>query len=144
MILIDTNVISEPLRTKPEPQVIDWLDRQALETLYLSAITVAELRFGVMRLPQGKRREFLNEQLETRVLASFAGRILPFDLSATLTYAELMVNAQKMGRAIGQADGCIAAVAAANGMSIATRDTAPFVAAGLSVIDPWAKETDIF
>ena len=137
MILVDTNVISEPLRKLPEARVIAWLDAQALETLYLSAITVAELRFGVASLPAGKRRDGLHESLETRVLALFAGRVLAFDLAASQAYAERMARARAAGLAIGTTDGYIAATAAANGMMVATRDTAPFEAAGVPIINPW-------
>lgn len=137
MILLDTNVISEPLRKAPETRVIEWIDAQALETLYLSAITVAELRFGVACLPAGKRRNTLHHTLETRVLPLFAGRVLAFDLAATQADAELMAKARAAGMAIGAADGYIAATASANGMRVATRDTAPFRAVGVAVIDPW-------
>lgn len=139
MILLDTNVISEPLRREPEPGVIEWIDAQALETLYLSAITVAELRSGIALLPAGKRRTGLLENLERRVLPLFAGRVLPFDLPCTQTYAELIAKAQKAGQAIAAADGFIAATAAANGFAVATRDTSPFEAAGVTVINPWKE-----
>ncbi len=139
MILIDTNVISEPLRAAPEPKVVEWLDMQPLETLYLSVITIAELRFGVARLPAGKRRNTLLERLETQVIPSFAGRVLTFDLAATQAYADLMSKAQSAGLVIGMADGYIAAIATVNGMTVATRDVAPFKAAGVSVINPWSS-----
>lgn len=137
MILVDTNVISEPLRKSPETQVIAWIDAQLLETLYLSAITVAELRFGVASLPAGKRRNGLHESLERQILPLFTGRILAFDLIAAQAYAERMAKARAAGFAIGTADGYIAAIAVAHGMTVATRDTASFQAAGLSVINPW-------
>jgi predicted nucleic acid-binding protein len=137
MILLDTNVISEPLRREPEPRVIKWIDAQPLETLFLSAITVAELRAGIALLPDGKRRTGLQENLEKRVLPLFAGRILPFDLSCTQAYAELIANARKSGLVIAAADGYITAIAAANGFAVATRGTSPFEAAGTTVINPW-------
>ncbi len=137
MILVDTNVVSEPLRKDPEPHVADWLDAQALETLHLSAITVAELRFGVQALPRGRRRERLREQLERQILPLFAGRILVFDLAASQAYAELMAKARSAGRAISVSDGYIAATAAANAMLVATRDTSPFEAAGLETVNPF-------
>ncbi len=137
MILVDTNVISEPLRKTPEPRVVAWINVQPLETLYLSAVTVAELRFGVASLPPGKRRDGLHESLETRVLPLFAGRILSFDLAASQAYAELMGNARAAGALPSTTDGLIAATAMANGMMVATRDIAPFEAAGVTVIDPW-------
>lgn len=137
MILLDTNVVSEPLRHAPEIRVIEWIDAQPLETLYLSAMTVAELRAGVALLPTGKRRTNLHEYLEKRVLPMFAGRVLPFDLACTSAYAELLAKVRKAGSGIETADACIAAVALANGFSVATRDTSPFQAAGLTVINPW-------
>jgi len=137
MILLDTNVVSEPLRHAPEARVIDWIDAQPLETLYLSAITVAELRAGVALLPAGKRRTGLHDNLEKRVLPLFVGRVLPFDMACTNAYAELMAKARTAGLAIATADGYIAASAAANGFAIVTRDTGPFQAAGLTVINPW-------
>ncbi|MGL4574345.1 MAG: type II toxin-antitoxin system VapC family toxin [Burkholderiaceae bacterium] len=137
MILLDTNVVSEPLRPAPDPHVIAWIDAQALETLYLSAITVAELRAGVALLPAGKRRTGLQESLETQVLPLFAGRVLPFDLGCTQAYAQLLAKARVAGLAVASADGYIAAIAAANGLAVATRDTSAFEAAGAKVINPW-------
>jgi len=132
-------VMSEPLRRVPELRVIEWIDAQAMETLFLSAITVAELRAGVALLPAGKRRAGLQENLEKRVLPLFAGRVLPFDLACTQAYAALMANARSAGLAVATANGCIAAIAAANGFTVATRDTSPFEAAGVTVINPWAQ-----
>jgi toxin FitB len=138
MILLDTNVISELWKAAPNPHVLAWIDAQAIETLALSAVTVAELRFGLAAMPAGKRREIYRERLEREVLPAFAGRILPFDLEASQHYADFMAQARAAGKAIGVADGFIAATAAARGFSVATRDTAPFEAAGLSVLDPWS------
>ena len=137
MILLDTNVVSEPLRPAPDTRVIDWIDAQPLETLFLSAITVAELRAGVALLPAGKRRSGLQQNLEKRVLPLFAGRVLPFDLACTPAYAELITKARAAGLTIATADACIAAIAAANGFAVATRDTGPFEAAGVTVVNPW-------
>ena len=137
MILLDTNVISEPLRAAPNERVIQWLDAQPLETVFISVITVAELRYGVSRLPSGRRRNVLSERLERQVLPAFAGRVLAFDLPATQVYADLMAKAQAVGCSISMANGLIAAIAAANGMTVATRDTAPFSAAGVAVLNPW-------
>lgn len=137
MILLDTNVVSEPLRHAPEARVVDWIDAQVLETLYLAAITVAELRAGVALLPAGRRRTGLHESLEKRVLPLFTGRVLPFDLACTQAYAELMAKARRAGLAIAAADGYIAAIAAAHGFVVATRDTSAFEAAGATVINPW-------
>ena len=137
MILLDTHVMSEPLRRAPEPRVIAWIDAQPMETLFLSAITVAELRAGVALLPAGKRRAGLQENLEKRVLPLFAGRVLPFDLACTQAYAALMAKTRALGMAISTADGYIAAIAVTNGFAVATRDTSPFGAAGTAAINPW-------
>ena len=137
MILLDTNVVSEPLRPEPDSAVIAWIDAQPLETLFLSAITIAELRAGVALLPAGKRRSGLQQNLEKRVLPLFAGRVLPFDLACTPAYAELMAKARAAGVTIATADGYIAAIATTNGFAVATRDSGPFEAAGMAVINPW-------
>ena len=137
MIPVDTNVVSEPLRRRPEPRVAEWFDTQPLETLYLSTITVAELRFGVTSLPHGQRRTVLRENPERRILPLFAGRVLAFDLPATEAYADLIAQARCDGIAVSVSAGYIAATAAVNGMMVATRDTTPFEAAGPRIIDPW-------
>jgi predicted nucleic acid-binding protein len=137
MILLDTNVVSEPLRRASDARVTEWIDAQALETLFLSSVTVAEMRAGLALLPAGKRQAELQKSLETRVLPLFSGRVLSFDLGCTQAYADLMAKARASGLAISSADGYIAAIAAANGLTVATRDTAPFHAAGVAVINPW-------
>lgn len=137
MIVVDTNVISEPLKPESEPRVVEWIDAQAIETLYLSAITVAELRFSVAVLPPGRRRSLLSSRLEDDVLALFRDRILPFGEAESVEFARLLAAARTRGHAIGKADGYIAATASVRGYSVATRDTSPFHAAGLSVVDPW-------
>lgn len=137
MILLDTNVISEPQRQEPDARVLNWIDAQALETLYLSAITVAELRAGIALMPAGKRRDSFHEHLEKRLLPMFANRVLSFDMACTKAYAELLAKSRAAGLAVETADAFIAAVALANGFTVATRDTGPFEAAGLNVINPW-------
>jgi len=139
MILLDTNLISEPWKPVPDQAVIAWLDDQAIETLFLSAITIAELRFGIAAMQLGKRQTVLRDRLEGEVLPHFSERILSFDLAASQSYSELMARARISGKAIGTADGYIAATAAANGLAIATRNTRPFEAAGLKVINPCSR-----
>jgi predicted nucleic acid-binding protein len=90
VILIDTKVISELWKLVPDPRVLAWMDAQATETLYLSAVTVAELRFGVAALPAGKRRTVYLDRLEREVVPVFSGRVLPFDLDTSQAYADLM------------------------------------------------------
>ena len=137
MILLDTNVISEPQRREPNARVLEWIDAQALETLYLSAITVAEMRAGITLMPAGKRRDSLHDNMEKRLLPMFANRVLSFDMACTKAYAELLAKSRAAGLAVETADAFIAAVALANGFAIATRDTRPFEAAGVNVINPW-------
>jgi toxin FitB len=137
MILIDTNVISELWKAEPNPDVLAWVDAQTVETLYLSAITVAELRFGLATMPEGKRRAIYQERLENEVLPTFTGRVLSFDLDASQAYADLMARAKAEGKAIGKADGYLAATASACGFMVATRDISPFEAAGLKIVNPW-------
>lgn len=137
MILLDTNVISEPLKLSGDAGVLNWIDAQSIETLYLSAISLAELRFGIAALPPGKRRETLHTSIEQRILPLFVGRILPFDTATSEAYAELRARARAQGQAIAPADGYIAATAKTHGLMVATRDTGPFEAAGLTVINPW-------
>jgi len=137
MIAIDTNVISELWKIDPDSNVLAWIDAQAIETLYLSAVTVAEVRYGLATMPEGKRSKIYQERMETEALPAFAGRVLAFDLEASRTYASLMAQARVEDKAIAKADGYIAATAAAHGLKVATRDTSPFEAAGLTVINPW-------
>jgi hypothetical protein len=138
MILIDTNVVSEALKPESHPAVRAWLDAQLAETLFLPSITVAELLFGIGALPDGRRQALLAARIDA-VLETFAGRILPFDTAAARRHADLAVAARAAGKGFPTPDGYIAAIAAAHGFAIATRDTGPFIAAGLTVIDPWAQ-----
>ena len=136
MILLDTNVVSEAMKPEPHPSVHDWLDAQAAETLYLSSVTVAELMFGIAALPKGKHQDNLAAALDG-VLELFDGRILTFDTAAVRRYADLAVKARAAGKGFPTPDGYIAAIAAAHGFAVASRDTSAFTAAGLTVIDPW-------
>lgn len=136
MILLDTNVVSEAMKPEPHPSVRDWLDAQVAETLFVSSVTIAELLFGIGALPDGKRKTNLTAALD-RVLALFEPRILPFDTPAARRYADLAVKARIAGKGFPTPDGYIAAIAAANGLTVATRDKSAFDAAGLTVIDPW-------
>jgi predicted nucleic acid-binding protein len=136
MILLDTNVVSEAMKPEPHPSVRNWLDAQAAETLFLSSVTIAELMFGIGALPRGKRKDRLATTLDG-VMELFEPRILPFDTQAARRYADLAVKARKAGKGFPTPDGYIAAIAAAHGFAVASRDTAAFAAAGLTVIDPW-------
>jgi predicted nucleic acid-binding protein len=137
MILLDTNVVSEPLRPAPNARVVAWIDAQPVETLYLSAMTVAELRAGVALMPAGRRRDRLHVCVNQDLLPAFLERVIPFDPACTTAYAEVLAAVRLAGGGIETADALIAAVARANGLVVATRDINPFQSAGLAVINPW-------
>jgi predicted nucleic acid-binding protein len=140
MIVLDTNVISEAMKPEPHPAVRRWLNEQAIETLYLSSVTVAELLFGISALPAGKRRNALSRTLEG-LLGLFEDRVLPFDVAAASHYAELAVRARNRGHGLPTPDGYIAAIAASRKFAVASRDKSPFQAAGIEVFDPWDAES---
>jgi toxin FitB len=137
VIILDTNVVSEPMKANGARSVADWLDSQAAETLYLTAVNLAELLVGVETMPAGKRREGVGAALAALISKLFGARILPFDEDAARTYATLVARARAKGFALSVADAQIAAIATVRGFAVATRDTAPFVAAGVPIIDPW-------
>ena len=140
MILLDTNVVSEPMRQRPDPRVQDWLDAQAIETLFLSTISLSKLLLGVESLPTGRRRRALAAALGEQIVSLFDDRILPFDVVAAEAYAKVVTHARGQGHAISVADGQIAGIAASRNLSVASRDEVPFRAAGLAVINPWKAE----
>ena len=136
MIVLDTNLISEPLKSMPEPKVMAWLDDQADETLFITAISRAELRFGVLKLPDGKRKSALAAQIE-RVLDLFKERTLVFDMAASDELAEIALRCEKSGKPAVAPDAYIAACAAARGFAVATRNVRHFEPTGVPVINPW-------
>lgn len=136
MIVLDTNVVSEAMKPEPDASVRAWLNAQAAETLYLSSVTLAELLYGIAALPTGKRKTMLARALDG-LLELFGDRVLPFDIDAARHYAELAVTARGGGRGFPTPDGYIAAIAASRGFIVASRDTAPYAADGLTVINPW-------
>lgn len=136
MILLDTNVVSEAMKPAVNPTVRAWLNRQIAETLYLSSVTLAELLFGVGVLPAGKRQDSLTQALNG-LIGLFGDRILPFDTDAARHYASLAVKARAAGRGFPTPDGYIAAIAASRRFIVASRDTAPYEAAGVAVVNPW-------
>lgn len=137
MIVIDTNVLSEVMRPSPRSAVVSWLNRQDVTTLYLTAVSLAELRFGIARLDAGRTKDDLSTRLDLMLERVFGGRILPFTSQAAQIFADRMASARRNGRAVSFQDGVIAASCAAAGFSIATRDISPFEAMGLSVLNPW-------
>ncbi|HET7922805.1 MAG TPA: type II toxin-antitoxin system VapC family toxin [Gammaproteobacteria bacterium] len=140
MIILDTNVVSEPMKRNGSIAVQTWLDRQVAETLYLTTINLAELLTGLEILPNGRRKKGLKTALTELITQLFGSRILPFDREAAETYAALVGHARASGYALSVADAQIAAIATVHGYTVATRDTTPFAVADVPVINPW--ETD--
>lgn len=136
MIVLDTNIISEAMKPDPHPAVRAWLNDQAAETLYLSSVTLAELLFGIAALPSGKRKNMLGKTLDG-LMGLFRDRVLPFDADAARRYAGLAVTAKTGGPGFPMPDGYIAEIAASRDFVVASRDIAPYKAAGVSVINPW-------
>ena len=140
MILLDTNVVSEPIRRRPDSRVLEWLDAQAIETLYFSTINLAELLLGVESLPVGRRRTALASALERQIGDLFGDRIISFDIAAAEAYAKAVARARSQGHTISIADGQIAGIATSRNLRVASRDATPFRDAGLTVVNPWTSE----
>jgi predicted nucleic acid-binding protein len=136
MIVLDTNVVSEAMKPEPNPSVLAWLNNQTAETLYLTSVTLAEMLFGIAALPMGKRKDLLAQALDG-LMVLFKDRVLPFDADAARRYADLAVTAKNSGRGFPAQDGYIASIAASRGFIVASRDTAPYLAANVTVINPW-------
>ena len=137
MIVLDTNVISELSRRVPDPGVLSWLDSLAVSDVATTAITAAELRYGVARLPDGHRKRELTVMIEGILTEDFHGRVLPFDERSSVQYADIVTGRGRIGRPIGVADAQIAAICRDLGAILATRNTADFEEAGVELIDPW-------
>lgn len=138
MIVLDTNVLSELMRARPDPRVVAWLDAQEPARLSVTAITAAELLYGVARLPVGSRRSRLSTMVGEMLEIDFAGRVLPFDAAAAVEYARICAGRERRGRPVGSADAQIGAIATACGASaLATRNTKDFDQMGLDLVDPW-------
>lgn len=138
MIVLDTNVVSELMRPGPSPEVVAWLDAQNPRDMYLTAVTVAELVYGIARLPGGKRRDEIARSLEMVLDEDFSGRILAFDDVAARHYGEIAAERDRLGRPISMADAQIAAVCVSHAAVVATRNGRDFEGTGVHVVDPWA------
>jgi len=139
MIIVDTNVVSEMMRAVPEPIVLRWFSSQADEDLKITAITLAEILYGIELLPQGKRREALRTGAEKMFGVVFTGHILTFDDKAVRAFAVITSSRRKQGRPISDFDSQIAAIARAHGATLATRDTDDFEGCGVKLINPWEE-----
>jgi hypothetical protein len=137
MIVLDTNVISEPLKPRPDAHVLAWLDAQDPGTLYLTATSLSELLLGIELLPGGKRKRTMMAAVQHVLDRLFADRFLPFDREAAIASSRVASRTAARGYAISVADCQIAAIAEVHGFSVATRDTAPFRMAGVPSVNPW-------
>ena len=137
MIIIDTNVVSELMRASPDPAILAWFAGHTADTLFLTAISEAELRTGAAILPAGQRRERLVGAIDAMIEQDFAGRILPFDSPAARSYSAIAAARRAAGKPIMDADCQIAAIVRACGASIATRNVSDFEGCGIDVINPW-------
>lgn len=137
MILLDTNVLSELMRPKPEPTVVLWISTQRTDDLCISSITLAEILHGVARLPKGKRQRDLHESAMIMFEEDFGERILPFDTHAALYYAHLMTTRGPAGRPMSMADAQIAAICRTHDAALATRNIRDFEESGVDLINPW-------
>lgn len=137
MILIDTNLISEMMKPTPDTNVIRWIDQQEAIQLYISTITIAEISYGINGLAEGHRRNFLEDSFNKVLQEGFEHRILSFDQIAAHYYGKLMSRRKKLGKPLGVLDGQIAAIASANNLALATRNTRDFSDCDLNLINPF-------
>ena len=135
--LLDTNVVSELIRKSPEPAVAAWASSQPVEDLFFSAVSEAELRYGVALFPVGRRRDTLLFEVETMLRDAFEDRVLPFDSEAACAYGHIAARRRSSGRPVSPADCQIAAIAASRRMAVATRNVRDFEGMGIEIVDPW-------
>ncbi len=138
MIILDTNVVSEPLKPNPDTAVLRWLDRQGPATLYLTTISQAELLAGVQTLPAGKRRTELQKVLNSALLSLFSHRIIPFGERSAEAYAHLVTAANAAGNPIDFADAAIGAIAIEHNFTLATRNARDFKGTLVKLLNPWS------
>jgi predicted nucleic acid-binding protein len=139
MIVLDTNVLSETLRPKPDAAVASWLKAQRTTDMHTTTICEAEIFYGVALLPAGKRRAALEQMAAGLFDEDFAGRVLTFDSSAARSYAGIVAARRKLGRPIGELDAQIAAIAHAHGATVATRNIDDFADCGVRIVSPWIE-----
>ena len=141
MIILDTNVLSELMKRRPDPNVVQWVAAQPAAGLYTTSITQAEILYGLMLLPRGRRRSALETAVEAMFAEDFDGRILGFGVDAARPYAEIASTRRRAGRPISHFDAQIAAIARATGAVIATRNVSDFAGCGPKVVDPWSGQS---
>jgi predicted nucleic acid-binding protein len=137
LIILDTNVVSEPLKPDPSAAVLEWLDRQSSATLYLTTISQAELLAGVLALPAGKRRTELQRVINNELVSLFGNRILPFGERSAAAYAQVVTAANAAGNPIDFADAAIGAIALEHNFILATRNERDFKGTSIKLLNPW-------
>jgi len=137
MIVVDTNVISEVMRPRPSPSVLNWLNAQDGNQLCITTVTLAEIGYGLRILPVGQRRWQLHSRFEKFIAQAFEERVLDFTATAARAYAEIMAHRKEVGRPMSLPDGQIASIAHAHGFALATRNIKDFEDCGLELINPF-------
>jgi predicted nucleic acid-binding protein len=137
VIVLDTNVVSELMRTAPELEAVRWVDAFDPTDVFITAVTAAELVYGVARLPEGRRKERLSVTVSALVADDFADQVLPFDGLAAVHYADIVVFRQRLGRPISMAAAQTAAICRHWSAGMATRNVSDFTDTGIHVVDPW-------
>ena len=135
--LLDTNVVSEWVKPRPAPGVVAWLAGADEDRLFISVVTLAELRHGVSRLPAGRRRDRLGEWLDTDLPERFAGRVLPVDAAVANSWGVIVAERERIGRPIGAVDAFLAATAVTHRLTLVTRDVAGFARSVSALVNPW-------
>jgi hypothetical protein len=138
MIVLDTNVLSELMRPRPAAAVVEWVQSHPSLSLYTTTVTMAEVLHGVLRLPEGSRRDSLRAAAEAMFDEDLRGRVLPFDTASARAFAEIVVARRRSGRPISHEDAQIAAVTRANGAKLATHNVSDFRDCGVVLVDPWS------
>ncbi len=137
MLIIDANVVSELMRPDPNRQVVDWLSRQKVSDIHMTAVTVAEITYGLRTMPDGKRQRDLETRFRQVVESGFSGRVLAFDEAAAGIYGEFMASRRAEGRSMSVIDGQIAAIARTSGATLATRNVTDFEDCNLTLLNPF-------
>jgi hypothetical protein len=138
VIILDTNVVSELMRPEPAPQVAGWIRRRDRRELRMTAITLAEIRYGIARLPDGRRKQVLRDAADD-IFRAFSDQVLPVDEAAAEQYAVIASTRERAGKPIAGFDALIAAVCRSRGAALATRNLPDFDGTGIDVIDPWTN-----
>jgi toxin FitB len=138
--LLDTNVLSEATKLQPDARAAAWLRARPALTLFLSVVSIAEIRKGILLLSEGKKRTKLESWLESELLPAFANRVIPLGETEMNEWARLQADAEKSGHRLPVVDSLIAATARCHGLTLATRNTHDFRHCGIPVLDPWAEE----